>query len=153
MKINFTRALVLFFIAYVIVTILATAISVIYAIIYKTPPPVPGITVLKSASFIATVPYHVVLMFVIWPLFAWIYYKNPIRKIASLQSGEIWQLSFCWLVAAMLVDFVGFVLIRHPYSLTPHEFYIDYQPWISLIYCAIFLSPWIYVKASQVIGE
>ncbi|MCW3119575.1 MAG: hypothetical protein JWM28_3657 [Chitinophagaceae bacterium] len=149
MKINFSRALVLFFTAYVIVTVLATAISIIYAIVYKTPAPAPGITVLKSESFAATVPYHVLLMFFIWPLFAWKYFQNPRQKISSLQSPEIWHLSFCWLISAIVVDFVGFVLIRHPYSLTPHEFYIDYQPWISLIYCAIFLSPWVYVKFSQ----
>ncbi|MCW3118251.1 MAG: hypothetical protein JWM28_2333, partial [Chitinophagaceae bacterium] len=99
MKIYFSRALVLFFTAYVIVTVLATAISIIYAIVYKTPAPAPGISVLKSESFVATVPYHVLLMFFIWPLFAWIYFKNPRQKIRSLQSPEIWHLSFCWLIS------------------------------------------------------
>jgi hypothetical protein len=42
----------------------------------------------------------------------------------------------------MLVDFVGFVVIKNPWSLSVRQFYIDYQPWITLEYVAIFLSPW-----------
>ncbi|HEY4323977.1 MAG TPA: hypothetical protein VGN20_08315 [Mucilaginibacter sp.] len=143
MKINFTRALFLFFIAYIVVTILATSTSIAYSIIYKTPPPAPGVTVLKSAEFVATVPYHVLIMLVIWPVFAGIYFKKPRQKNSSLQLDETRSLSFLWLASAIIVDCVGFVLMKHPYSLTPHEFYIDYQPWITLIYIAIFLSPWI----------
>ena len=71
MKFNLTRALVLFFIAYIIVTILASAITETYAYIFNSPPPAPGVPVLKSAAFVATVPYHVLIMLVIWPLFAW----------------------------------------------------------------------------------
>lgn len=148
MKVNLKRALSLFLTCYVIVTILASAISIIYAIIYKTPAPPPGITVLKSASFVATVPYHVLLMLIVWPFFAWIYFR---RSGNATTSAEAWQISFLWLLSAIVLDFVGFVLIRHPYSLTPHEFYIDYQPWITLIYCAIFLSPWVYIKVFKVV--
>ena len=31
----------------------------------------------------------------------------------------------------------------HPWSLTFKEFYVDYQPWITLIYIAIYASPFI----------
>jgi hypothetical protein len=36
---------------------------------------------------------------------------------------------------------VGFVLIRNPLSLSPHDFYVGQFPWIYLIYVAIFLAP------------
>ena len=49
----------------------------------------------------------------------------------------------------MLVDFVGFVLIKNPWTMTPHELYVIYQPWISLIYLSIFLSPWIRLWLSR----
>ena len=39
------------------------------------------------------------------------------------------------------VDYVGFVLIRNPISLSAHDFYIGQFPWIYLIYLAIFISP------------
>lgn len=41
----------------------------------------------------------------------------------------------------ILSDLIGWVLIKHPWRLTFKEFYIDYQPWITLIYIAIFLGP------------
>ena len=148
MRLNFPRAILLFFIAYIMVTVLASATTETYASFYNTPPPLPGVTVLKSVAFVATVPYHVLIMLIIWPVFAWIYFKKP-RQNASQQVAETRALAFIWLVAAIIVDYVGFVLIRHPLSLTPHEFYIDYQPWISLIYVAIFLSPWICFSLSR----
>jgi hypothetical protein len=141
MKIKITRAIVLFFIAYILVTILAAVTTETYAIINKSPEPTPGMSILQAVAFVATVPYHVLIMLVIWPIFAWIYFRKPGQKNLALQSQETWQLSFLWLQLAVIVDLVGFVLIKSPYSLTPHEFYVIYQPWISLIYVAIFLSP------------
>ncbi|MDB5088081.1 MAG: hypothetical protein JWR09_2075 [Mucilaginibacter sp.] len=150
MKLNFTRALICFFITYIVVTILATAISVIYGIITNSPPPAPGVSVLQAASFVATVPYHVLLMLLIWPVAAWIYFKKPLQKDPGIQTKETLSLSFFWLIVAVVTDFVCFVFIKHPYSLTPHEFYVLYQPWISLIYLSIFLSPLIRLGALMV---
>lgn len=48
----------------------------------------------------------------------------------------------CYLLREMVVRCVsGWVMIKHPWNLTFKEFYVDYQPWISLIYLAIFLGP------------
>ena len=59
------------------------------------------------------------------------------------------QLAILWLISAMVVDFVGFVLIKNAWSMTPHELYVEYQPWITLIYISIFLSPWIRLWLSR----
>ena len=141
MKVKLTRAIVLFFVAYILVTVLAAATTETYAMVYKSPAPTPGVSVLQAVAFVATVPYHVLIMLIIWPIFASIYFRKPVQKKLALQSEETWQLSFLWLALAVIVDLVGFVLIKSPYSLTAHEFYVIYQPWISLIYVAIFLSP------------
>lgn len=53
----------------------------------------------------------------------------------ALFTGAIWM-GIC-----IVVDVFGWVLIKHPWSLTFKEFYVDYQPWISLIYIAIFAGP------------
>jgi hypothetical protein len=152
MKLNLTRALLLFAAAYLLVSVLATGISVAYQVIYKTPQPPPGVSVLKSEAFLATVPYHVLVMLIIWPLFARIYFKKTAaKKNDTQQTGETWQLALLWLLAAMVVDWLCFVLPSHPYAFPAHEFYVDYQPWISLIYLAIFLSPWLYRKVSQLL--
>jgi hypothetical protein len=142
-KLNFLRALICFFITYVVSTILATATSVIYAIIYHSPPPEPGVSVLQAPSFVATVPYHVLIMLLIWPVAAGIYFKRSLQENSKAQIKETLLLSFAWVAAAIITDFVCFVWIKHSYSLTSYEFYVIYQPWISLIYLSIFLSPWI----------
>lgn len=143
MKLNFIRALSLFFAAYIIVTILAAATTECYGLLNNLPPLAPGVSPVKTPVFLATVPYHVVIMLIVWPIFAWIYFRKSRNNNPRAERAETWNLALAWLVLAMVVDFVGFVLIKHPYSLSAHAFYVDYQPWISFIYLAIFLSPWI----------
>jgi small-conductance mechanosensitive channel len=140
------RALIYFLIAYVMVTILATAISVLYGMVYPSPQTEGlGVSLLKVPSFTATVPYHVLIMLLIWPAFAWVYFRKRQRQNRDRELKEALRLSVFWLAAAVVVDFVCFVLIKHAWSFTPYEFYVEYQPWISLIYISIFLSPLIYL--------
>jgi hypothetical protein len=144
------RALIYFFVAYSVVTVLATATSVVYGVIYRTPEPEElGVSLLKAPSFTATVPYHVLIMLLVWPVFAWVYSRKRKQETHNKEVMETLRLSFFWLAAAMIVDFVCFVLIKHAWSLTPHEFYVEYQPWISLIYFSIFLSPLIRLGLSR----
>jgi len=92
-------------------------------------------------------------MLVVWPVFSWVYFRKRQQEIQGKEVMETLRLSFFWLAAAMIVDFVCFVLIKHPYSLTPHEFYVEYQPWISLIYISIFLSPFIRLGLSRMLTK
>jgi hypothetical protein len=143
MKLHLKRALLLFAAAYIIVSILAVAISITYGIVFNMPQPPPGTSPVKAPVFLATVPYHVLVMLIIWPIFAGFYFKKSEKRTPPQEKQETWRLAWLWLVLAMAVDYVGFVLIQTPFSLTFHQFYVDYQPWISLIYLVIFLSPWI----------
>ena len=149
MKLNFARAIFLFFAAYIIVTILAVATTITYGMIAHPPEAAPGISPVKAPVFLATVPFHVLIMLIIWPIFAAIYFKKAKRRNPGEERTETWNLAFIWIALAIIVDCVGFVLIKHPYSLTAHAFYVDYQPWISLIYIAIFVSPFIRLMLSQ----
>jgi hypothetical protein len=136
------RALIYFFLSYGIVTILATAVTVLYGIIYHSPQPEElGVGLLKAPAFTATVPYHVLIMLLVWPAFAWLYLRKRQPRNRDIELRESLRLGFFWLAAAIIVDFVCFVLIKHPWSLTPYEFYVEYEPWIGLIYISIFLSP------------
>jgi len=58
-----------------------------------------------------------------------------------------------WLGVALPVDFVGFVLIKNPISLSPYDFYVGQFPWIYLIYIAVFLSPSCYVALTEFLGR
>jgi hypothetical protein len=138
------RALACFGAAYVIVTVLAATITGIYAGVRHTAAADRLATSpVEKPSFADTVPYHVLVMLVVWPVFAWLYFRTARRVGRRAQVRETALLSVSWTVAAMIVDFVGFVLIKNAWSLTPHQFYVDYQPWISLIYLSILASPWI----------
>jgi hypothetical protein len=53
----------------------------------------------------------------------------------ALITGAVWS-GIC-----IVFDVFGWVLIKHPWSLSFREFHVDYQPWITLIYLAIFAWP------------
>jgi len=53
----------------------------------------------------------------------------------ALITGAIWA-GIC-----IVFDLFSWVVIKHPWSLTFKEFYVDYQPWITLVYIAIFVGP------------
>ena len=142
-------ALIYFLIAYLLVSILASAVSETYAAVNHSPDPQPGQSILQAPAFVATVPYHVVIMLLVWPLFAWLYFRKRRPSDPQQERKQTLQLAILWLISAMVVDFVGFVLIKSPWTMTPHELYVIYQPWISLIYLSIFLSPWIRLWLSK----
>jgi len=143
-------AFIYFLVAYVLVSVLAASLTIAYGAINHSPDPHElGVGMLQAPAFVATVPYHVVIMLLVWPLFAWMYFRNRRPRSASEESRQTLLLAILWLISAMVVDFVGFVLIKNAWSMTPHELYVEYQPWITLIYFAIFLSPWIRLAFSR----
>lgn len=142
-------AFIYFLVAYVVVTVLAAGLTMTYGAITHSPDPQLGSGMLEAPAFVATVPYHVLIMLLIWPLFAWLYFRKRRPASSQLESKQTLLLATLWLVSAMVVDFVGFVLIKNPWSMTPRQLYVDYQPWITLIYIAIFLSPWIRLWLSR----
>ncbi len=91
-------------------------------------------------SYARTVPFHPLYNIVIWPIFAYLY-------LSAAGTGLIWRdaliLGASWTLITILIDLVGWVLIRHPWRMTFKEMYVDYQPWITLIYLSIFVSPFI----------
>ena len=86
-----------------------------------------------------TKPWHVLYNIVVFPIFAWIYFSGC--SAVSLQT--VFMTSFVWGTVTVLFDLFGWVLIKHPWSLTFRQFYVEYQPWITLIYIAIYASPMI----------
>ena len=66
--------------------------------------------------------------------------KNIEQKVGEKNNEYYWN-GTVWAIICIVVDLVGWVLIKHPWRLTFKEFYVDYQPWITLIYLAIFAGP------------
>ena len=84
-----------------------------------------------------TKPWHPLYNIVLFSVFGFIYMRslNAQTLHESLITGAIWS-AIC-----ILFDLFGWVMVKHPWSLTFREFYIDYQPWITFIYLAIFAGP------------
>ena len=84
-----------------------------------------------------TKPWHPLYNIVLFPIFGFIYMNglaNPTINEAII-TGAIWA------CICIIFDAIGWAVVKHPWRLTFKEFYVDYQPWITLIYIAIFLGP------------
>ncbi len=84
-----------------------------------------------------TKPWHPLYNIILFSLFGYLY----IAGLPNPSIGEALLTGCIWVLICIVFDLLGWVIIKHPWSLTYKEFYIDYQPWISLIYAAIFAGP------------
>lgn len=87
----------------------------------------------------ATKPWHPLYNILIFPIAAYMH----LFTLPVVTLYEVVLTSLLWGILTIIVDVVGWVIIKHPWSLTFKEFYIDYQPWITLIYLAIYISPFL----------
>ncbi len=84
-----------------------------------------------------TKPWHPLYNIIIFSLFGFFYMNG----LAAPTLSEALVTAGIWGVICIVSDLIGWVLIKHPWRLTFKEFYVDYQPWITLIYLAIMIGP------------
>jgi hypothetical protein len=84
-----------------------------------------------------TKPWHPLYNIILFTLFGLLY----LRKVKDLTLKKAMLTGALWAGISILIDLVGWVLIKHPWSLTFKQFYIEYQPWITLVYLAMFIAP------------
>ncbi len=132
------KAIWYFLLAYWIVTILGILLTIAFMVIFRPPSAQElGVPFSQAPAYLMTIPYHPLLN-LFWLPFAWMY----LRSFAmGTRQHEALKLGTFWAVICIVIDLVGWVLIPHPWAMTFKEFYVDYQPWITLIYLVIFLSP------------
>lgn len=132
------KAIWYFVLAYWIVTILGILLTIAFAALFDPPSPQElGVSFSQAPAYLMTLPYHPLLN-LFWLPFAWLYLRG---FTTDERQREALKLGTFWVVICILIDLVGWILIPHPWAMTFKEFYVDYQPWITLIYLAIFLSP------------
>ena len=145
---NWKRALAAFLLAYVVIAILGTALSVVIAAAKHTP---PAAQPLQNAAYLLSERFLPVLNLVVWVGASWLYFRNSpqprITRVEALALGVL------WLAVALPLDFVAFVVIKTPISLSPYAFYVGQFPWIYLIYIVVFLSPLCYMTLSRMFGK
>lgn len=76
---------------------------------------------------------------IILPIFSYLYFKG----LDTVTLSNAIATSILWGTSAIVIDLVGWVLIKHPLSLTFKRFYIEYQPWITIVYLVMYASPFV----------
>ncbi|MBR5637020.1 MAG: hypothetical protein IKW81_08850 [Pseudobutyrivibrio sp.] len=132
---NLGRLLLLLLIGYVVVTWIGIGHTIfnIKVLHMKSMKESPGM----GEGYEKTKPWHPLYNIIIFSILGCVYVsglETPTLAVALI-AGAIWA------IICIVVDLIGWVLIKHPWRLTFKEFYVDYQPWITLIYIAIFLGP------------
>ena len=132
---NFGMSMLWFWVAYFVVTLIGIMHTIFNIVVmkYSSMKEGPGM----GEGYEKTKPWHPLYNIIFFSLFGWLYMRAlPDPTMAeALATGAIW-VSIC-----IIFDLFGWVLIKHPWSLTFKQFYVEYQPWITLVYIAIFLGP------------
>ncbi len=132
---NWGLSMILFLVCYILVTWVGIGHTIfnIKVLHMKSMKESPGM----GEGYEKTKPWHPLYNIILFSLFGWLYMRSlkAPTMTHALITGAVWA------IICIVADLVGWVLIKHPWRLTFKEFYVDYQPWITLIYLAIFVGP------------
>ncbi len=131
---SFAMSMLWFWVSYFVVTGIGILHTCFNIIVLKMKPMDDNS---MGEGYEKTKPWHPLYNIVFFSLFGFIY--NCGLENASFENALITGL--IWTGICIVFDVFGWVIIKHPWSLTFKEFYVDYQPWITLIYTAIFCGP------------
>ena len=131
---NFGYSMLWFWISYIVVTLVGILHTIfnIYVLHMK-----PADDKSMGEGYEKTKPFHPIYNITIFPVFAYMY----LNTLSAPTVTDAFITGIIWAGITIVFDIFGWVIIKHPWSLSFRGFYIDYQPWISLIYIAIFVSP------------
>src|ERR1700674_2957666 len=137
------------FSAYWIVTALGVLLTIVFAVTVS-PFSAEAVPMLQVPAYAMSVPFHPLLNLVVWPVFGWLYLRRLAPNIE--RQREAIRLGLFWFLATAVIDLFGWVLVPHPWHMTLEQFYVGYQPWISLIYLVIFISPILAAQSGRISG-
>lgn len=127
--------LISFLIAYIGVSTLGFGLYLVISKVRGTSP-WDEVEIRENKSYQLTNRWLPLLNLVIWTLAAWYYFSNVDPSWAN-----IYALAAIWLAAVVVIDYVAFVLIKHPLSADHRGFYLGQGIWIYLTYLAVFTAP------------
>src|ERR1700686_5272797 len=137
------------FLAYWIVTALGILLTIVFAVTVS-PFSAEAVPMLQVPAYAMSVPFHPLLNLLVWPAFGWLYLRRLAPNIE--REREAVPLCFFWFLATAVIDLFGWVLVPHLWHMTLEQFYVGYQPWISLIYLVIFISPNLAAQVGRLSG-
>lgn len=133
------RATLYLFLAYWGVTLLVVAFIVALGRALHLPGAAElHVSIGRSPAYLRSMPFHPLLNLPVWAFFAW-------RYLARLEGVDVrreaWRLGVFWTLVSVVKDYLVWVLIPSPVQMTHTEMYVEYQPWLTLIYAVILLTP------------
>ena len=161
-RINWKISMLWFWVSYFVVTAVGIGHTIYNGTVLKmetmaqlsqmgNKPEVTDTAYAMGTAYAKTVPFHPLYNIIIWPLFSFLYFR--IAKAEKNQWKTALYLGLSWTIITIVFDLFGWVIIKHPWSLSWNGFYVDYQPWITIVYFAIFVSSFIgmffYNKTSE----
>ena len=139
---NIGLSMLWFWVAYIVVTLVGILHTCFNWLVLKieNDKNKPIKSMYDIVPYAKTLPFHPLYNIIVWPIFSYIYFNmiNPERLWLDALI-----IAITWCLVTIIVDVFAWVLIKHPWSMTWKEMYVDYQPWLSLIYLSIFVSPFI----------
>lgn len=141
-SLEYRRAALCFLGSYVVIEIVAAMCSILVAAITHTNFSGNHADV-HNHAFVTSERFYPLINLISWMAFAAIYFRKPARKRPP--TGEALRLGAFWLALALPFDVAFFILVKSPYSLSFHDFYVGQLPWIYIVYTVLFVSPLCYV--------
>ena len=139
MNTHFRKTILYLLAAYFITTFSGALLSILLGYALGLPSYMEaGVKPSQSPAYKVTEPFQPLLCLTVYSFFTHRHLRGAAKE--NLPREAI-RLSTVGLPGSIVIDFVSFVLIPHPYAFTFTEFYIGYQPWITIIYAVIFVSP------------
>lgn len=86
----------------------------------------------KSLPFI---PVYYLFVWIICSIFYFTRHDSTQIYFDALKTGILW-----WLLT-LLLEMLGWVIVKHKLQLSWKEMYINSQPWLSISYYAVLISP------------
>ena len=131
---NFGYSMLWYWIGYITVTVVGILHTVfnIYVLHMK-----PMDANSMGEGYEKTKPFHPLYNIILFPICAYLY----LNTLSAPTITDAFITGLIWAGISIVFDLFGWVIIKHPWSLSFREFYVDYQPWISLIYLVILISP------------
>ena len=128
-----------FLISYIGVSIVGFGLYLIISKVRGTSP-WDEVEVRHNVSYQITSRFLPLINLIFWVVSAWFYFS-----FSEATLGNALLVGTTWLVVAAALDYIAFILIKHPLSVDHKGFYIDQIPWIYLTYVAVFISPIVFV--------
>ena len=132
---DIVMSLIWYWISYVVVTSVGIAHTIFNILVLHMSSMAEGPGL--GQGYEMTKPWHPLYNIILFTVFGLLY----LRKVKEPTLKKAMATGAFWSGISIVIDLVGRVLVPHPWSLTFKEFYIDYQPWITLVYLAMFTAP------------